>query len=219
MKKYFLLLLSGVFTLKIYSQIHFTEARTDSDKSNTTIDFNSPDTAILNHLIFFFTNKERGKRKISPLAYSPEMAQSAQYHTRQMIEHSFFSHNNPEDSLLRFPTQRIKHFGYNPQDCTGENIIKTIPFDCYEKTKLKSERKQVLYIYYKQSLFGKKPLKPLTYTQLAKKMVAQWMYSKGHRQNILNHNFRYIGIGAVFSANSFESGKLSRVLATQNFGG
>lgn len=218
MQKFFFLFLFALFFADAFSQSPLPEPFSNSHKANTTIDFNSLDTAILNHLIFVLTNKEREKRKIPPLAYSPELAQAAQYHTGQMIEQGFFSHNNPEDSLLRTPSQRIKHFGYS-QDYTGENIIKTIPFDYNEKTKLKSDRKQGLYVYYKQSLFGKKPLKPLTYTQLAKKMIDQWMRSKGHRENILNPNFRYIGIGAVFFANPFESGKLSPVLATQNFGG
>ena len=47
--------------------------------------------------------------------------------------------------------------------------------------------------------------------KLAKNLVDGWMKSPGHRRNILNPGFRYLGVGVARSGD--------HIYATQNFGG
>lgn len=51
-----------------------------------------------------------------------------------------------------------------------------------------------------------------TYSSLAFKMVDGWMHSPGHRANILNKNFTFLGCGSCYYQEKF-----FRAKATQNF--
>lgn len=49
-----------------------------------------------------------------------------------------------------------------------------------------------------------------TYLSLAEKFLDQWMHSPGHKRNILDKSFNYMGAGAYFKSNGY-------VYATQIF--
>jgi len=42
-----------------------------------------------------------------------------------------------------------------------------------------------------------------TYLSLAEKLLNQWMYSPGHKRNILDKTFKYLGAGAYFKSNGY----------------
>ena len=54
-----------------------------------------------------------------------------------------------------------------------------------------------------------------TYWSFALKLVDQWMNSEGHRKNILNSNYNYLGCGTYYY--KFEYGKYYYFKSTQNF--
>lgn len=52
-----------------------------------------------------------------------------------------------------------------------------------------------------------------TYSDLAKSIVDSWMNSQGHRDNILNSRYTYLGVGAA----SFDNSGSMYIKSTQNF--
>ena len=61
------------------------------------INFDSIDYPRLHAAIFFVTNEERVKKNLSFLEYAPELEKAAIIHSKEMNEHSFFSHFNHKD--------------------------------------------------------------------------------------------------------------------------
>lgn len=59
---------------------------------------------------------------------------------------------------------------------------------------------------------GKKEIITQPYAEMAKKMVVSWMNSPGHRKNIMNPNYNYLGTGIGYNAD------LHAVFATQVYG-
>lgn len=58
-----------------------------------------------------------------------------------------------------------------------------------------------------------------TYNQLAEKFVHDmWWNSSGHRDNMLNANYNYLGVGTYTGSTTFMDGEWDTVTATQNFG-
>jgi len=60
--------------------------------------------------------------------------------------------------------------------------------------------------------FDKSP----TYSSLALKLVEQWMTSKGHRENILNEKYNYLGCGVYYYVDE-DWGESYHFKSTQNF--
>ncbi len=58
-----------------------------------------------------------------------------------------------------------------------------------------------------------------TYNQLAEKFVHDmWWNSSGHRDNMLNGNYEYLGVGTYTGSTTFMGSEFDTVTATQNFG-
>lgn len=58
-----------------------------------------------------------------------------------------------------------------------------------------------------------------TYNTLAEQFVHnQWWNSAGHRANMLNGNFTYLGVGSYTGTTTFMSDTYDTVVGTQNFG-
>jgi uncharacterized protein YkwD len=58
-----------------------------------------------------------------------------------------------------------------------------------------------------------------TYNELAEMFVhGMWWNSSGHRENMLNENFKYLGVGTYTGTTTFFGAEYDTVVATQNFG-
>ena len=62
-------------------------------------------------------------------------------------------------------------------------------------------------------------IRELTYAELAKKIVQSWMNSPGHKTNILEKEYTFLGVGISIIENPYNKDELPFVLATQLFGG
>jgi uncharacterized protein YkwD len=156
------------------------------------IDFENIDYPRLHAAIFFVTNEERAKKKLSFLEYAPELEKTAIMHSRDMNRDTFFSHYNPVDKKKKTPNDRAAIAGIlNP--FLAENIA-----TCHG---LKYKSGTNVYIR-GDGLFSYKMDGELipshTYLSLAEAVVDDWMNSKGHRKNILMDSALQLGCGSDF---------------------
>lgn len=149
--------------------------------ANRPIDLKKIDYALLNAAIFYATNWQRDRNYQKPLKYSAALEKAAFEHSKDMVQHNFFSHRSPVEGRETHD-KRIRAAGVFG-GYMGENI----------------------HYHY---LFAD------TYWNEAKKIVISWMNSPGHRRNILNGSYQYIGCGAYIGN---LDGRSNAIVATQNF--
>lgn len=102
--------------------------------------------------VFRFTNDERARNGLAPLAANSICIRMAQEHAFDMVRRGFFDHDSPTETFA----QRSSRYGLTGS-WIGENLSQG------------SEDTSVTFAF--------------------------WMSSPGHRDNILNSNFRSLGVG------------------------
>ena len=127
----------------------------DGDTRTVTITSQESDFANWAREVLKLTNDERVMRGLNPLKWNDELAALAMMHCEDMINRSFFAHNNP-DGLT--PFDRMKNAGISYY-AAGENIAAG--------------------------------------QYSPKAAVEAWMNSEGHRENILNPDFKCLGVSVV----------------------
>lgn len=176
---------------------------------------------LLNAAIFHFTNNERNKFRIPICQFHSVLRDSSIIHSSQMKLLDFFSHDNPYNPNYRTLKDRvdsIKEENNQFFSSIGENIsdypiLKSNESQFVVKSFLNTQR------YY--SIDGMKEIHPFTYEEFATEVVNGWMNSEGHKRNILNCQFKYLGCGAVLyeKRNNYLSPSIIHFKITQNFGG
>ncbi|GHU57064.1 hypothetical protein FACS189411_09520 [Bacteroidia bacterium] len=148
---------------------------------------------LLNAAVFWFTNIERRKHNLKQFRFHHKLRQAAVLHSEQMKTHNFFDHNNAFDARYATLTDRIesvKDNSFKGFMSWGENIA-------YQ---------------------GKEPF-DYSYREFAKIVVEGWMNSPGHRANILNPDFEYLGCGCAKYEQKENGYSMLCFKLTQNFGG
>ncbi len=174
------------------------------------LDFDSIDYIRLHAAIFFVTNEERARNKLSFLEYAPELERAAQMHSRDMYENSFFSHYNTYDSNKKTPNDRAALAGIlNPY--TAENIATShgLRYKSGDKVFVRGNGQ------FSYRMDGEL-IPPHTYLSLAETIVESWMNSKGHRKNILSGDALQLGCGTYFYRDKGFN-NMPTFNATQNF--
>jgi uncharacterized protein YkwD len=138
-----------------------------------------------------FTNEEREAEGLEPLARNETLDDVAGYHSDDMIEREYYSHQGPsgetvEDRFEKFDMDCREYYGEVSYFRGSENIMQISSESNYS----------VLYHYD-------------TPRELGRKIVDAWMGSKGHRENILTPYWTTEGIGINITDD--------RIVATQNF--
>lgn len=151
------------------------------------IDPVSVDYALLNAAVFYAACEQRVKNGLRAFLHSPALEKAAFGHSRDMVNLRFFSHTSKVDGKREF-WDRTAAEGV-PNSAGAENIAYNF---------LQNGRKNH------------------TYLSFAKALLEQWMKSSGHRRNILNKSYTYMGCGAFIMLKSPER-NFTRVYATQNF--
>ena len=168
-----------------------------SNTAHQRIDVQNIDTALLNAAIFHITNQERDLSGLPLLKYSVLLEKIAARHSGNMVRLDFFSHSSPVRGEKNLP-QRLSREGIENTHA-AENIA--------DVTGIEYENGRLVYTplqnggYFSYSYRGE-PILPHTYLGLARKIVRAWMNSDGHRKNILNPRYKYVGVGAVYYRNS-----------------
>jgi uncharacterized protein YkwD len=174
------------------------------------LNFDSIDYSRLHAAIFFITNEERARNKLSFLEYAPELEKTAQMHSRDMYEKNFFSHYNTYDKYKKTPNDRAALAGIlNPY--IAENIATShgLRYKSGDKVFVRGDGQ------FSYRMDGEL-IQPHTYISLAETIVESWMNSKGHRKNILSRDALQLGCGTYFYRDkSFNN--MPTFNATQNF--
>ena len=114
-------------------------------------------------------NEERTSRGLSPLCLRPELLQSSRAHSADMIEERYFSHDSPVGETS---SDRMRSAGYTPEGYAswrvGENIA------------------------YRSHYYADAPTRGDLH-----QVFDGWMQSEGHRENLLNPEFRELGLGTA----------------------
>jgi len=149
-----------VFPDSMYANYTWKTFYQRSDIKNP-IDINYIDYGLLNACLFFATNKIRATYKKNALTFNPLLRNSALVHSYNMVTQNFFSHENPKASKFKTMKNRIEASGYKAE-AMAENIAK-----------------RYLELAH-----------PLTYIQLADQTIDAFYHSPGHKENMLNVNYK-----------------------------
>lgn len=172
---------------------------------------------LLNAAIFWLTNLEREKNGLPQFKFRGKLMQMATLHSEQMRQHKFFDHENKYDSRFKTLSDRLEHvkdnsfqgfmsFAENIADCP---VIKANESFTY------SIKNGVVHFY---TMAGNEFF-PYTYSEMAQSVVDSWMNSPGHRANIMNPDYRYLGCGCAPYEDKKEGYSITYFKLTQNFGG
>ena len=158
------------------------------EESNEFVDPVNYDFDLMNAAVFFATNKYRASRGVPPLKFEPRLRDAATIHSFQMVKKNFFDHMNYSDPKLQGPDKRMELCGYKGQKL-AENLARGF-----------ADRG-----------------KPMTYTQLADKMIMELSKSKEHNKHLIDPELEKLGCGLIFEGSSTPEGVIFFRL-TQDFG-
>ena len=216
----FILILSFfLFNLKVFSQenyeIYHNISSDNFFKNNNKIyekiDVNKIDIDLLNANIFHLTNIQRQNNNLSDFTFSNSLYLSSSVHSNQMIANNFFDHINKKNNKFKLLRNRILLYD-NSFRAIAENIVENNLLD-YKTDKLiyyteVIDKKIVYYDSYGQKILY------LSYNNLAKRLISQWMNSNGHRNNILSSTYNFLGCYCSIDENRVPI----LIRCTQNFG-
>jgi uncharacterized protein YkwD len=117
-------------------------------------------------------NEERTSQGLQKLSYKEELTEVADYHSKDMAQKAYFSHDSPSGETM---SDRYAMFNVNCRT-KAENIFQT------------HWHKNVEGVGYIDNT-----------TMLAESVVTGWMNSKGHRENILDPRLSSEAIGVYKS--------------------
>ncbi|MCW7480374.1 CAP domain-containing protein [Leptospira kanakyensis] len=162
--------------------------------ANTNIDFAKVDYPLLNAAIFYVSSKERKNLGLRPFKYSEKCEQAAFGHAQDMVTYDFYSHTstvNGKETLR----DRLDLVGIT-DTYSAENIINSfgIQYQGGRAVFTPAQNGGAFFSYTKAGA----PIPNHTYLSLAKAVVETWFNSPGHRKNILNPEFSYMGAGTSF---------------------
>lgn len=170
------------------------------------------DVDLLNAAIFYATNEQRKKHRLPVFKFSKILRNAAMYHSKAMVKKQFFNHISSERKN-RTPYDRIINQGLSKDKTVGENIGYYFGYD-YKPGKLyKPAIKNGIQFFY---LKNNKQIRKHTYWSFAQYSVREWMHSPGHRKNILNKGYSYLGCGVVLDS-QLKPTELPMFKLTQNF--
>lgn len=160
------------------------------------------DLEALSERVHELVNEERERQKISPLKSDKRLVELARNHSADMAVRNYVDHYTPEG---KSPTDRATNAGFS---CTlqpfsgdfsldlGENIFMAYLYTTYEAVVVNGEEKRS----YNWKDFD----------TLAHEVVTSWMNSEAHKENILQQDYRFGGIGIATDT-------AYRYYVTQNF--
>jgi len=172
---------------------------------------------LLNAAVFWFTNIERRKHHVKQFRFHGKLRQTAILHSEQMKIHNFFDHENAFDARYATLTDRIESVeddSFKGFMSWGENIADYPVIKANEMFTIEN-RNGATHLY---STNGKE-IFPYSYYEFAKVVVDGWMNSPGHRANILNPDFEYLGCGCAKYEQKENGYAMLCFKLTQNFGG
>jgi len=166
----------------------------------------SVDIPLLEWALFHETNVQRRRLGLLPLKYEYKLQQSARQHSREMIKLGYFDHVSP-DRRYKTIGMRLRNVGIK-HGMGGENIG-IHPAQKKQQVVFKVADRSSSGARYGWRNFGSE----YTYGEFAQDLVRRLLNSTGHRHNILDRNFRFLGVGVCPS----RLDDIDVIYVTQNF--
>lgn len=208
----FLLLVCGFQWMELYPSAENYYLLSTSEffqlgEVNQEIDPENLNTSLLEAAVFHASNEVRANKKKAQYTHSPILQKSARFHSEYLYSIDKLDHLNRKEKKYRTPSDRIKSFGGSFYS-TAENLA--------QESIYQLKNGEAFYIENGQFYDGKgNPLKLHTYASLARKVLDDWMHSKGHRQNLMDD---YAQLGCGVSAIANPRNNTPYIYITQNFG-
>ena len=196
------------FCLKSFLDLSELKQKVDASFSNYDL---------LNAAVFWLTNSEREKHGLIPFMFHYKLRQMATLHSHQMRAHRFFNHENPYEPRYKTLNDRldyVKDSSFNGFMAFGENIA-LCPTLNGPKTFIVRYENGVPHFYDNNG----EEMHLFTCLEYALSVVKGWMNSPGHRANILNPSFEYLGCGCAGFEKEGNNYSILYFNLTQNFGG
>lgn len=151
-----------------------------NNEKNNTFD------SIIEEKIWQLTNQERTSKGLKALNWNDDALRPARYQSQCLAKNNLFAHETVQCGSLqgRLDKFNIKYPG-------GENLYKQPYTPSFEQ------------IYQNNVLVTTNPTKIYSQKELAETIVAGWMNSTGHRENILNANYTDLGVGVYEYGNYY----------------
>jgi len=173
----------------------------------------NPDDNLASIAIFHATNLVRKRKGLGVLKPNYELHMAGIAHIEAMQRHGFFGHFNEYDQDNRTIRQRVENQGGHFY-IVAENLARVHPF-ALDAKHYRYRKGNNQYFYYGEN---NQPLRPMTYGELGKSIVKDWLNSKGHRENLLDPELTYLGVAVEIDNNAYSSSQLPNVYAAQEFG-
>lgn len=161
-------------------------------EANAVIDLAHFDQALLAAAIFHETNNWRAKLGLRPFRHSPELDTAADVQVTYGSLMPAIGHTNFMPGQ-RTAMDRVQKVGLIP-GTVAENVALTPLLDADDDTVigLMGEGDERRYV----DVATGRELKPHTYATFAKRVLAQWMNSPHHRENIVARDLKFLGCSA-----------------------
>lgn len=137
------------------------------------------ETFTIEILIHQQINEIRKERGLSQLTWDPMLAKLAREHSLDMVEKKYFNHTNLEGES---PKDRAEKLGIKTSRVINQKIYFGVGENLGFMPKGVVQNLGVLLIP----------------EDIASAMVLEWMLSKPHKENILDPNYDFGGIGVVY---------------------
>jgi len=166
------------------------ESASDGDTPLSELDRSRVERLVHDHI-----NDQRAEHGLDTLAFDEDLREIARYHSSDMAENDYFSHESPSGESR---SDRYEKFDYDCRADAGDGRYYT-------------GGENIAYTYYDTDVttdWG--TVRYTTADELAEGIVRGWMNSEGHRENILTAAWNNEGIGLHVTSEG-------KVYATQNF--
>lgn len=150
--------------------------------ANNRINPDRPNQETFNAAIVHYMNAERCRRGLTPFALDVGLLRAAATHSRNMAADENFSHRSRHAGQQTM-AQRLKAVGVRASTA-GENIAMDKLFALLNRPISTKSTGRCEFFY-----VGGEPVPMHSYKSLAKQVVARFMSSSKHRNNILNPRF------------------------------
>ncbi|MBE7157109.1 MAG: CAP domain-containing protein [Rhodospirillales bacterium] len=182
------------------------------DSARQEIDPANFDEELLSAAIFQETNQRRADLKLLAFGFDATVRAAARKHSDQMAKGNYLSHDStPDQPKNTTPYDRLVQAGLQPH-MVAENIAFNFLLD-YDPSKPFYARQEDDHTVYSYQPDGE-PLRRHTYVSFAQAIVTQWMNSPPHRENLVNPDLRFLGVGCALRQ---EANSLDTIYADQDF--
>jgi uncharacterized protein YkwD len=158
---------------------------------------NLPPRRPVEQLVHAHVNQVRERHGVSELSFDEELRGIARSHSEDMAEREYFSHTSPEGASF---ADRYREHGYDCRVPVGPrrhaNGAENIAMRAFSTRRWRRPARRTQ-----------------TPPEISRGTVEGWLDSRGHRENMLDSNWRRQGIGVA----AVERGRRIHVYVTQNF--